>query len=108
MHLASMRPLDAFLRLSVMAGESFGSCWSLVTKAGVTEAPSLHYTFMTGVSCSRELCGRIVLLLECSFSKFCKKPLFFRPSRITVLLVARLTRVLQDETHTHTFSLVDI
>lgn len=27
-------------------------------------AHSLHYTFMTGVSCSSELCGRIALLLE--------------------------------------------
>lgn len=54
-----------------------------------------RYTFMTGVSCSSELCGRMALLFECSFSRFCKKPLLLRPSRMTVLLEARLTRVLQ-------------
>ena len=52
------------------------------------------YTFMTGVSCSSELCGRMVLLFECSFSRFCKKPLLLRPSRMTVLLELRLTWVL--------------
>lgn len=53
-----------------------------------------RYTFMTGVSCSSELCGRMALLFECSFSRFCKKPLLLRPSIMTVLLEARLTRVL--------------
>lgn len=53
------------------------------------------YTFITGVSCSSELCGRIALLFECSFSKFCRKPLLLRPSRMTVLLEARLMRVLR-------------
>lgn len=53
------------------------------------------YTFMTGVSCSSELCGRMALLFECIFSRFCKKPLLLRPSSMTVLLEARLTRVLQ-------------
>ena len=51
---------------------------------------------MTGVSCSSELCGRMALLFECSFSKFCRKPLLLRPSRMTVLLEARLTRVLKE------------
>lgn len=53
------------------------------------------YTFMTGVSCSSELCGRMVLLFECSFSRFCKKPVLLRPSRMTVLLEPRLTWVLR-------------
>ena len=53
-----------------------------------------RYTFMTGVSCSSELWGRMVLLFECSFSRFCRKPLLLRPSRMLVLVEARLTRVL--------------
>ena len=80
-----------------------GSSWTL-TRSCVRELivpPSeMHlgaygfYTFMTGVSCSKELCGLMAELLECSFSRFCRKPLLFRPSRITVLLVARVTWVL--------------
>lgn len=53
------------------------------------------YTFITEVSCSSELCGRMALLFECSFSRFCRKPLLFRPSRMTALLEARLMRVLR-------------
>lgn len=37
----------------------------------------------------------MALLFECSFSKFCRKPLLLRPSRMTVLLEARLMRVLR-------------
>lgn len=55
------------------------------------------YTFITEVSCSSELCGRMALLFECSFSKFCRKPLLLRPSRMTALLEARLMRVLHGE-----------
>lgn len=61
---------------------------------GAFEASTARYTFITGVSCSNELCGRMALLFECSFSRFCKKLLLLRPSRMTVLLEARLTRVL--------------
>lgn len=63
----------------------------------MVRSSQLCYTFMTGVSCSSELCGRMVLLLEWSFSRFCRKPLLFRPSRMTVLLEVRLMRVLQED-----------
>lgn len=62
--------------------------------AGITRGALGCYTFMTGVSWSSELCGRMVLLLEWSFSRFCRKPLLFSPSRMTVLLDVRLMRVL--------------
>lgn len=70
------------------------TCFPLIA-AGIIRGGVLGcYTFMTGVSWSSELCGRMVLLLEWSFSRFCRKPLLFSPSRMTVLLDARLMRVL--------------